>query len=167
MTFKNIRIKMKSGKSRTQRVKVLASGKYKFVKNVSKTTSRTRKVSPTRRKGVKRMPRRKKKRSSNRSKKIPLITTLTTTNYLWNGLGGAKIAALQAGNISGYLDWALKDMIMYGTGYDKELKTWSFNNFMVGTGTIIIGEVARKILGYFGVNRKISKIPIIGKFLSL
>jgi len=33
-TFKNIRIKMKNGKTRLQRVQVLASGKYKFVKNL-------------------------------------------------------------------------------------------------------------------------------------
>lgn len=33
-TYKNIRIPMKNGKSRLQRVQVLASGKYKFVKNV-------------------------------------------------------------------------------------------------------------------------------------
>lgn len=34
--FKNIRIKMRGGKSRLQRVKVLASGKFKFVKNLRK-----------------------------------------------------------------------------------------------------------------------------------
>ena len=35
-TYKNIRIKMKGGKTRLQRVQVLASGKYKFVKNLAK-----------------------------------------------------------------------------------------------------------------------------------
>lgn len=50
-TFKNIRIKMKNGKSRLQRVQVLASGKYKFVKNLAKrrkttsTASRSRSAS--------------------------------------------------------------------------------------------------------------------------
>ncbi len=47
-TFKNIRIKMKNGKTRLQRVQVLASGKYKFVKNTksrSSKTSRPRKAS--------------------------------------------------------------------------------------------------------------------------
>ena len=34
-TYKNIRIKMKNGKTRLQRVQVLASGKYKFVKNLT------------------------------------------------------------------------------------------------------------------------------------
>ncbi len=45
-TFKNIRIKMKNGKSRLQRVQVLASGKYKFVKNLTK--GRTSSSSPSR-----------------------------------------------------------------------------------------------------------------------
>lgn len=35
-TYKNIRIKMKNGKTRLQRVQVLANGKYKFVKNLVK-----------------------------------------------------------------------------------------------------------------------------------
>lgn len=36
--YKNIRIKMANGKTRLQRVQVLASGKYKFVKNLVKGT---------------------------------------------------------------------------------------------------------------------------------
>ena len=51
-TFKNIRIKMRGGKTRLQRVQVLASGKYKFVKNLSKlgkTTVVARSKKPKRR----------------------------------------------------------------------------------------------------------------------
>lgn len=63
MTYKNIRIKMKGGKSRTQRVKVLKSGKYKFVKNlgsrVKKYTKRRRKSNPKRR--TRKVARRKKR----------------------------------------------------------------------------------------------------------
>ena len=47
-TYKNIRIKMKGGKTRLQRVQVLASGKYKFVKNLVKgktTTAKRRSTS--------------------------------------------------------------------------------------------------------------------------
>lgn len=50
MVFKNIRIKMKNGKSRLQRVQVLKNGKYKFVKNTGstrKTPSKARKRSRT------------------------------------------------------------------------------------------------------------------------
>jgi len=41
--FKNIRVKMRGGKSRLQRVQVLASGKYKFVKNITTRARRLRK----------------------------------------------------------------------------------------------------------------------------
>ena len=52
-TFKNIQIKKRGGGTRLQRVQVLASGKYKFVKNLTKgrkkpsssTTTRRRKAS--------------------------------------------------------------------------------------------------------------------------
>lgn len=44
-TYKNIRIKMKGGKTRLQRVQVLASGKYKFVKNLTKGKTTTKKAS--------------------------------------------------------------------------------------------------------------------------
>lgn len=40
-TYKNIRIPMKNGKTRLQRVQVLASGKYKFVKNIGSKTRKT------------------------------------------------------------------------------------------------------------------------------
>jgi len=49
-TFKNIRIKMKNGKSRLQRVQVLASGKYKFVKNLTKRASTAVRKTPKKRK---------------------------------------------------------------------------------------------------------------------
>lgn len=50
MTYKNIRIPMKNGKTRLQRVKVLASGKYKFVKNLA-TASKKKKTPKTTRSG--------------------------------------------------------------------------------------------------------------------
>jgi len=57
-TYKNIRIKMKNGKTRLQRVQVLASGKYKFVKNLAtavkskaKSRSTSKKVSNVGNKG--------------------------------------------------------------------------------------------------------------------
>jgi len=42
-TYKNIHIPMKNGKTRLQRVQVLASGKYKFVKNLVKGKRKTTK----------------------------------------------------------------------------------------------------------------------------
>ena len=42
-TYKNIRIKKRGGGTRLQRVQVLKSGKYKFVKNTTKSTSKPKK----------------------------------------------------------------------------------------------------------------------------
>lgn len=47
VTYKNIRIRMKNGKTRLQRVQVLASGKYKFVKNLVGARKTTRKGGKT------------------------------------------------------------------------------------------------------------------------
>ena len=51
-TFKNIRIKKRGGGTRLQRVQVLKSGKYKFVKNLvkGKSAKSGRKANPTKRK---------------------------------------------------------------------------------------------------------------------
>ena len=68
-TFKNIKIKMKGGKSRLQRVKVLASGKFKFVKNLTKSKSNPAK-GKTSRKSVRKVAKKKKRRSN--SMTIPL-----------------------------------------------------------------------------------------------
>jgi len=62
MTFKNIRIKKKGGGSRLQRVKVLASGKYKFVKNLTKSKSRTTKSKTKTKRRKTNVVRRKKRR---------------------------------------------------------------------------------------------------------
>jgi len=43
-TYKNIRIKKRGGGTRLQRVQVLASGKYKFVKNLVKGKGKTAKT---------------------------------------------------------------------------------------------------------------------------
>jgi len=58
MVEKTIRIKKRGGGTRLQRVKVLASGKFRFVKNkaksVKKTIAKRRKTSKTRRKSQQR-----------------------------------------------------------------------------------------------------------------
>ena len=48
-TYKNITIKKRGGGTRKQRVQVLASGKYKFVKNLVKGKRTTAKKTPKRR----------------------------------------------------------------------------------------------------------------------
>lgn len=57
-TFKNIRIKKRGGGTRLQRVKVLASGKYQFVKNLTSKASKGAKTTRNKGKSVsKRMAR--------------------------------------------------------------------------------------------------------------
>ncbi|GAH95036.1 unnamed protein product [marine sediment metagenome] len=78
-TFKNIRIKKRSGGTRLQRVQVLASGKYKFVKNLvkGKSTKSGRKANS--------------KRKTNVTNKRKMFRTLGTTgaleDFAW-GFGG-------------------------------------------------------------------------------
>jgi len=72
--YKNIRIKKKGGGTRTQRVRVLASGKYRFVKNPSRSSKIRGKVKKIYRRGRK-IARRRKRRRSN-TFKIPLAPTL-------------------------------------------------------------------------------------------
>lgn len=63
--FKNIRVRMKGGKSRIQRAMVLASGKLKFVKNIGRrtpkkaNTTRNRRIRPKTRFGGRNMRRRR------------------------------------------------------------------------------------------------------------
>jgi hypothetical protein len=48
MPIKTIRIKKAGGGTRLQKVKVLKSGKYKFIKNTRKTTTRKRRTTKAR-----------------------------------------------------------------------------------------------------------------------
>jgi len=74
--FKNITIKKKGGGTRKQRVKVLASGKYKFVKNKPKKGSSPRKTSKRRSSGKGRSMARRKRRRGKRKFTIPLAPTM-------------------------------------------------------------------------------------------
>lgn len=62
--FKNIRIKKPGGGSRLQRVQVLASGKYKFVKNKLSRSSKKTKTSKKTTRRVRKTARRKRRRGS-------------------------------------------------------------------------------------------------------
>lgn len=65
VTYKNVRVKMRSGKTRLQRAMVLASGKLKFVKNPSRVTATWSRSKAPRQTTKRRTPylRRSKKRS--------------------------------------------------------------------------------------------------------
>jgi hypothetical protein len=70
-SYKNIRIKKKGGGTRIQRVQVLASGKYKFVKNTGSKSNRKASSKTKTKRRTNRVAREKKRRSS-RSFTLPL-----------------------------------------------------------------------------------------------
>ena len=97
-TFKNIRIKKKGGGFRTQRVQVLASGKYKFVKNKKTSTtskSKSRKSSPKPKRRRSTVPRKSKK--TNRRKRYQTISILNDIAPL--GWGYTTITGNQIGEV--------------------------------------------------------------------
>jgi len=79
MTFKNIRISKRGGGTRLQRVKVLASGKHKFVKNLIKSKSRTTKSkTKTTKRRTKKLGKKKKRRGGK---------SLQATIFKWMRVG--------------------------------------------------------------------------------
>lgn len=93
-TYKNIRVPVgKSGKTRLQRVQVLASGKYKFVKNIKRVASRT---SPKKRTGKKSSS--AGRRNVSKGKLFGSISGIGALEDLAVGLGaGAVLRAMGAG----------------------------------------------------------------------
>lgn len=90
-TYKNIRIKMKNGKSRLQRVQILASGKYKFVKNTKKKGS----SNPSPKKKSRGNPRKSARKGSNMAKNgSKIFRTLgakgAVEDFAW-GFGGLAL----------------------------------------------------------------------------
>ena len=145
-TYKNIRIKMKGGKSRMQRVMVFASGKYKFVKNITK--SRVKKTKTSKKSGGNR-------KMGKRKFTIPIAPIA----------GILAAPAVQAG-VKAALDgdW---DGIMYEAGKFIGFKDGQFDAFALGSnvGPIILGILIHKFVGGppLNVNRMLASanVPII------
>src|SRR5947209_5601818 len=81
--FRNIRVKMKGGKSRIQRAQVLASGKLKFVKNTGRKATRSAK------KQARRSSRMAKKHHSGAGKRQGFVSWITSILAIIIGLGPA------------------------------------------------------------------------------
>lgn len=154
--FKNITIKKKGGGTRKQRVKVLKSGKYKFVKNlgsrVKKYTKRSKKNNPKRR--TRKLGRRKNKRRS-RKFTIPLapICGILAAPAIQ---AGAKAAL--AGDVDGVIYEAGKFVGFTGDRFDA---------FALGSNIlpIMIGILVHKFVGGapLNVNRMLAaaNVPIV------
>lgn len=159
--FKQIRVKMRGGKSRLQRVQVLASGKYKFVKNLTKSKSRPRARHNPKRKTVRRMARRKRRRSK-RSFTIPLAPTLAIAGQFVRAgeSGWSVVDHLMAGNING----AISDARGIFTGIKND---GSFDPMMlIATyGPIVAAALIHKFVGGapLNINRMLAQagVPII------
>lgn len=153
--YKNITIKKKGGGTRKQRVKVLKSGKYKFVKNLTKSVSKkTRKVKSVKVTRSYTKVAKKKKRGS-RKFTIPI----------------APIVGLMAG-----LAGPIKDLMDGETEYAVNKLKYSYlgldenNNFkaealMSGLVPLIMGGLVHKFIGGppLNLNRMLAaaNVPII------
>lgn len=155
--FKNIRIKMKGGKSRMQRVMVLASGKYKFVKNLgSKTRKSTRKSvkrTVTKRR-TKTLGKRRRKRAS-RKFTIPIAPIA----------GIIAAPAVRAGiNAAVAGDW---DGVMHEASKFVGFADGKFDAFALASnvGPILVGLMVHKFVGGspLNLNRMLASanVPIV------
>jgi len=136
-TYKNIRLKMKGGKTRLQRVMVLASGKYKFVKNLTKKRSGSPKKSKTTRKST---SKKGGKTSMGRRGKSP-TQTIWKLARLAAGTGPAIEVALRPGlNVRDKFIIAARRY----TGYDFGRGTFMPNELIVGYGPLVATVAAQK-----------------------
>lgn len=159
-TFKNIRIKKRGGGTRTQRVQVLRSGKYKFVKNKG-GASRTK---TTKRKTTKRkrsyMARRKKKSRKSRSFTIPIALTVGAT-YGILAPGPGKTDSVLDLAMKGKFTTAFRLLGKYYLGIGPS--GFDIKNLQHGTVPLMLGIIIHKIASKLGVNRKLGQagVPII------
>jgi len=122
--FKNIRMKKPGGGSRMQRVKVLASGKYRFVKNLTKRRASNPRASKKPRK-VRNVTRRKNTHRRGKS--------MVTTAFKLVRLGA--LAAPAANELIFGADTPagrVKHVIKAYTGYDMYSGTFAFENLAKG-----------------------------------
>jgi len=150
--YKNIRVKMKGGKSRLQRVKVLASGKYKFVKNLKRKVTR-RKSRVTRRK-TRRKRNNPKRRVNRTAKGKSLVQSVTKIAKAGSLLVPVAIAATSPGD-------ARHKVIMYTSfvsGFDLGggKAKFKLDRLLTGWGPYLGVSAASKIVGK--INGLISRI---------
>lgn len=111
---------------------------------------------------------RKPKRKGHKSHQIAILPTLGILNLGSYALtAGGKLSVLQKGDIQGYLNWVMKDGMMATIGVDPTTKTFDLNRMWAGTFPIVIGALGSKAMTMLGVNRYMSKLPIIGKRVKL
>jgi hypothetical protein len=158
---KTIRIKKKGGGTRLQRVQVLASGKYKFVKNPTRKASRSRPKKTTKRRRNPSMARRRRSRKS-RSLTIPLATVIPVVAAFAkpSPRGDSVLNDL----LEGRLNDALYDAREVFAGVDANGQFRP--EWLVATyGPMVVGAMVSKFVGGkpLNINRKLAAagIPFI------
>jgi hypothetical protein len=103
---------------------------------------------------------RRAKRGRRSPRTIRILPILGLANYgVQIATAGGKIEKLKSGDFGGYAQWAMKDAIKYGTGFDIIDHQWRGEDFMYGTGTILIMGVVSKVMDWLGVNKKFKGLP--------
>ena len=133
--FRNVRVKMKGGKSRIQRAMVMASGKLKFVKNIHRSASRGAKPSKHYG-GRKHMARRRGRKGSHRGRNLTLgITSI--------GIGAGGILLPQ--NQYGQPLYELQNH-HWGNAAAAALENAKANGLFIG-GSLILLALAKRAVG--------------------
>lgn len=149
---------MKGGKSRLQRVKVLASGKFKFVKNLTRSRSKSvRAKTSTKRRSVRRMARRKKHRS--RKMTIPMAPLIGLGVGMTSGPLGSAVDHALAGNFSD----AMATLAHNYLGLHSN--TFDARRLQNGLVPLVIGGLVHKFVGGspLNINRMLASagVPFI------
>lgn len=146
VTYKNIRVKKRGGGSRLQRVKVLASGKYKFVKNLKAKKSKSSNPRSSRKKArkVKRKVAKKKRRRSS-GMTIPLAPVAG----LMAGIAGGQSPGYSPLNLvmAGDFENAANALSMNYTGYSLMDGSFDIKRLGVGVLPLVIGALVHKFVG--------------------
>jgi len=147
VTYKNITIKKKGGGTRKQRVQVLASGKYKFVKNLTKSVkSRSpKKTKTTRRKNKPKRRNRNLARRKNRG--CGKSFTRTAYKLVRVGALAAPAVATAMAQASGHAK--VRQGLRWYTGYD------------IDTGKFDFGDLAKGWMPFIGASLVTYGIPKI------
>jgi hypothetical protein len=108
-----------------------------------------------------------RKRHFRKSKKIPILTVAgVAAGFLMPAAtsGGGKSVFDNVRD--GHFNWAVESLIENYTGYNIYNGSWNLINAR-GLGTAVLGAVGSKVMSMLGVNRRLSSVPMIGKYLSL
>lgn len=155
-------IRMRGGGTRRQKVQILKSGKWKFLKNPKKSSSTKKKPSKLK-KYVRRAKRKvaKKKRRRNNKRKIPLFAAagFAAPFFMgseWSG-GNSVVGRLLEGN----LEDAGKIAMAHFTGIDPYTHKFNFGMLWNQTITpIFIGSFMSMLASKLGFNRRLN-LPFV------